>query len=108
MLVGFLSSRDEQRRNCLITGMPPTIPDLYSDPEVVAEYPYLSTHMQVYTKGLISRPSTRPSLYPEASRPILKRSISANEKTSRTSCRIAARQFDADHGAQSAAFVAEK
>ena len=35
----------------LITGMPPTIPDLYSDPEVVAENPYLSTHMQVYRKA---------------------------------------------------------
>ena len=69
MLVGFLSSRDEQRRNSLITGMPPTIPDLYSDPEVVAEYPYLSTHMQVYRKGLISRPSTATAnLYPEVSR----------------------------------------
>jgi trehalose/maltose transport system substrate-binding protein len=69
MLVGFLSSRDEQRRNCLITGMPPTIPDLYSDPEVVAEYPYLSTHMQVYRKGLIYRPSTATGkLYPEVSR----------------------------------------
>jgi trehalose/maltose transport system substrate-binding protein len=69
MLVGFLSSRDEQRRNCLITGMPPTIPDLYSDPEVVAEHPYLSTHMQVYRKGLISRPSTATGkLYPEVSR----------------------------------------
>lgn len=69
MLVGFLSSRDEQRRNCLITGMPPTIPDLYSDPEVVAEHPYLSTHMQVYRKALISRPSTATGkLYPEVSR----------------------------------------
>ena len=59
----------------LITGMPPTIPDLYSDPEVVAEYPYLSTHMQVYRKGLIYRPSTATGkLYPEVSGPILKRS----------------------------------
>jgi ABC-type glycerol-3-phosphate transport system substrate-binding protein len=69
MLVGFLSSRDEQRRNCLLTGMPPTIPDLYSDPEVVAEYPYLLTHMQVYSNSLISRPSTATgNLYPEVSR----------------------------------------
>jgi trehalose/maltose transport system substrate-binding protein len=69
MLVGFLSGRDEQRRNCLITGMPPTIPDLYSDPEVVAKHPYLSTHMQVYRNGLISRPSTATGkLYPEVSR----------------------------------------
>ena len=69
MLVGFLSSRDEQRRNCLITGMPPTIPDLYSDPEVVAEYPYLSTHMQAYRKGVVYRPSTATGkLYPEVSR----------------------------------------
>jgi trehalose/maltose transport system substrate-binding protein len=68
MLVGFLSSRDEQRRNCLITGMPPTIPDLYSDPEVVAEHPYLSTHMQIYGEGLIYRPSTATGkLYPEVS-----------------------------------------
>jgi trehalose/maltose transport system substrate-binding protein len=69
MLVGFLSSRAEQRSNCLITGMPPTIPDLYSDPEVVAQHPYLSTHMQIYRKGLISRPSTATGkLYPEVSR----------------------------------------
>jgi trehalose/maltose transport system substrate-binding protein len=69
MLVGFLSSRDEQRRNCLITGMPPTIPALYSDPEVVAAYPYLATHVQVYRKSLISRPSAASGkLYPEVSR----------------------------------------
>jgi trehalose/maltose transport system substrate-binding protein len=69
MLVGFLSSRDEQRRNCLIIGMPPTIPDLYSDPEVVAEHPYLSTHMEVYRKSLFSRPSgATGKLYPEVSR----------------------------------------
>jgi trehalose/maltose transport system substrate-binding protein len=69
MLVGFLSSRDEQRRNCLIAGLPPTIPDLYSDPEVEAEHPYLSTHMEVYRKGSISRPSTATGkLYPEVSR----------------------------------------
>jgi trehalose/maltose transport system substrate-binding protein len=69
MLVGFLSSRDEQRRNCLTTGMPPTIPDLYSDPAVVAEHPYLSTHLQVYRKGLIHRPSNATGkLYPEVSR----------------------------------------
>jgi hypothetical protein len=36
---------------------------------VVAEYPYLSTHMQVYRKGLIYRPSTATGkLYPEVSR----------------------------------------
>lgn len=69
MLVGFLTSRDEQRRNSLITGMPPTIPDLYSDPEVVAEHPYLSTHLQVYREGLIHRPSAGTGkLYPEVSR----------------------------------------
>jgi trehalose/maltose transport system substrate-binding protein len=69
MLVGFLGSRDEQRRNSLISGLPPTIPDLYSDPELLAAYPYFKTHMQVYRKSLIHRPSTATGkLYPDVSR----------------------------------------
>lgn len=69
MLVGFLSGREEQRRSGLSIGRPPTIPDLYKDPEVTASYPYLSTHLQVYRKGLVSRPSVATgNIYPEVSR----------------------------------------
>jgi trehalose/maltose transport system substrate-binding protein len=57
MLVRFLCGRDEQRRRCLNFAEPPTIPDLYRDPEVVATNPYFSTVLQVIRKGLVSRPS---------------------------------------------------
>ena len=111
MLVGFLSSRDEQRRNSLITGMPPTIPDLYRDPEVVAEHPYLSTHMQVYRKGLISRPSTATGkLYPEVSRTYFEAVHSV--LTRKTSAAQAAKALQGNlmqiTALNSADFVAEK
>jgi trehalose/maltose transport system substrate-binding protein len=69
MLVRYLCSRDEQRRRCLTAGTPPSMPDLYSDPEVTAANPYFSTDLHVFRTGLASRPSTATGkLYPEVSR----------------------------------------
>jgi trehalose/maltose transport system substrate-binding protein len=69
MLVRFLCGRDEQRRRCLRFAEPPTIPDLYTDGNVIAANPYFSTALQVYRQDLRSRPSTAASKrYPEVSR----------------------------------------
>lgn len=69
MLVRFLCGRDEQRRRCLSASRPATIPDLYSDPEVLAANPYFSTILQIYRDGLTWRPSAATgNLYPETSR----------------------------------------
>ena len=69
MLVRFLCGRDEQRRRCLIPNRPPTIPDLYHDPQVLAANPYFATILEVYRKGLTMRPSRASGkLYPDVSR----------------------------------------
>lgn len=69
MLVRFLCGRDEQRRRCLKFAEPPTIPDLYSAPEVLAVNPYFSTALKIYRTALTSRPSTAAGKrYPEISR----------------------------------------
>jgi trehalose/maltose transport system substrate-binding protein len=70
MLVRFLCGYDEQRRRCLSrSAVPPSIPDLYDDPQVLAENPYFSTILQIYRTGLASRPSTTTGkIYPEVSR----------------------------------------
>ena len=69
MLVRFLCGRDEQRRRCITSAEPATIPDLYNDPQVVAANPYFSTVLEVYRKGLTLRPSTAAGkVYGEVSR----------------------------------------
>ena len=68
MLVRFLSSRNEQRRRCRKPCEPPSIPDLYSEPEVLAANPYLLTILEA-GKSLTLRPSTATGKeYPQVSR----------------------------------------
>ena len=69
MLVRFLCGRDEQRRRSLNSNQPPTIPDLYKDPAVLAVNPYFSTFLEIHRKNLALRPSTTTGkLYPDVSR----------------------------------------
>jgi trehalose/maltose transport system substrate-binding protein len=41
-----------------VTSLPPTIPDLYDDPEVVKANPYYTPLKQVFLGGAVSRPSS--------------------------------------------------
>jgi trehalose/maltose transport system substrate-binding protein len=56
-LVRFLCGRDQQRRGAVKFAMPPTISDLYNDREVLGANPYFSTILEIYRKGVTSRPS---------------------------------------------------
>ena len=68
MLVRFLTGRDEQARRCRRPAEPPTISDLYEDPDVLAANPYFSRILQV-NQGLALRPSAQAGkMYPEVSR----------------------------------------
>ena len=69
MLVRFLTGRDEQARRCRKSSNPPTIPELYKDPEVLAQNPYFSTILLAYRQGATVRPSTGAGKkYPDVSR----------------------------------------
>ena len=69
MLVRFLCGRDEQGRRCLNSAQPPTIPNLYKDPQVLSANPYFSTVLAIYRNGLTWRPSAATGkAYPETSR----------------------------------------
>jgi trehalose/maltose transport system substrate-binding protein len=69
MLVRFLCGREEQRKRYLKASEPPTIPDLYNDPQVLAANPYFSAILRVYRNGLTARPSTATGkAYPDLSR----------------------------------------
>ena len=69
MLVRFLTSRDEQARRCRNPSNPPTIPELYQDPEILARNPYFSTILQAFRQGTALRPSTvAGKKYPDVSR----------------------------------------
>ena len=69
MLVHFLCSREEQARRCRRSAEPPTIPQLYQRPEVLATNPYFSRVLQEFRKNTTSRPSRAAGkMYPEVSR----------------------------------------
>jgi trehalose/maltose transport system substrate-binding protein len=69
MLVRFLTSRDEQARRCRKSSGPPTIPELYQDPELLARNPYFSTILRGFRQGTAVRPSTAGGkVYPDISR----------------------------------------
>ena len=69
MLVRFLTSRNEQARRCHKSSNPPTIPELYQDPEILARNPYFSTILLAYRQGAAVRPSTAAGKkYPDVSR----------------------------------------
>ena len=68
MLVRFLASPEEQARRCRKSSEPPTIPELYRDPDVLGPNPYMSRVLQVH-EGLALRPSVPAAkMYPEVSR----------------------------------------
>ncbi len=69
MLVRFLGSRDEQARRCRTSTDPPSIPELYKDPEVLARNPYFRCVLRVFRNGTALRPSrSAGKLYPDVSR----------------------------------------
>jgi len=69
MLVRFLGSRDEQARRCRTSADPPSIPELYKDPEVVARNPYFQCVLRVFRSGTALRPArSAGKLYPDVSR----------------------------------------
>lgn len=57
-LVSYLSRRDVQLVRSRVTSLPPTIPDLYDDPEVVKANPYYTPLKQIFLGGAVSRPSS--------------------------------------------------
>jgi trehalose/maltose transport system substrate-binding protein len=57
-LVKYLSRRDVQLARSRMTSLPPTLPDLYDDPEVVSANPYYTPLKQVFLGGAASRPSS--------------------------------------------------
>jgi len=57
-LVRYLSRRDVQLGRSLMTSLPPTVPDLYDDPEVLKTNPYYTPLKQVFLGGAVSRPSS--------------------------------------------------
>ena len=69
MLVRFLCNRDEQLRRSRTVAQPPTIAQVYNDPEALAVNPYYSLVLEVFSTGKASRPSTAArKLYPDVSR----------------------------------------
>ena len=68
MLVRFLCRRDVQLRRCRKTAQPPTLPELYGDPEVLAANPYFSTVLDT-RKNIALRPAAASgNAYPDVSR----------------------------------------
>ena len=57
-LVRYLSRRDVQLSRARMTSLPPTIPDLYDDPDLLRESPYYKPLKQVFLGGAVSRPSS--------------------------------------------------
>lgn len=69
MLVRFLCGRDEQLRRGLSVAQPPTIPELYNNAEMLAQNPYYSRVLEVFSTGIARRPSTAArKMYPDVSR----------------------------------------
>lgn len=57
MLVRFLCSRDEQIKRCRKTSDAPTMPELYHEPEVLANNPQFPLVLEIFRKGVFLRPS---------------------------------------------------
>ena len=54
----YLSRRDVQLSRARATSMPPTLPDLYDDPQVVKANPYYPSLEQAFRGDALSRPSS--------------------------------------------------
>jgi trehalose/maltose transport system substrate-binding protein len=57
-LVKYLSRRDVQLGRARMTSLPPTISDLYDDPDLLRESPFYTPLKQVFLGGAVSRPSS--------------------------------------------------
>jgi trehalose/maltose transport system substrate-binding protein len=57
-LVRYLSRRDVQIKRARSTSLPPTVPELYDDPEVLSANPYYTSLKSVFLGGAVSRPSS--------------------------------------------------
>jgi trehalose/maltose transport system substrate-binding protein len=69
MLLRFLCSREEEIRRSRSSGEPPTIPQLYQDPQVLAGNPQYIRVLEVFQKGVALRPSrSAGKRYPDVSR----------------------------------------
>jgi trehalose/maltose transport system substrate-binding protein len=60
-LVRYLCRRDVQLARSRATSQPPTIPDLYKDPEALKANPHFALLEQLFNEGLVARPSTLTS-----------------------------------------------
>lgn len=69
MLVRFLSGREEQVIRCRNTTDAPTLSQLYTEPELLATNPQFPRVLEVFRKGVVSRPSkSAAKMYPGVSR----------------------------------------
>jgi trehalose/maltose transport system substrate-binding protein len=69
MLVRFLSGREEQVTRCRNTTDAPTLPQLYTEPELLATNPQFPRVLEVFRKGVVSRPTQAAGkMYPDVSR----------------------------------------
>jgi trehalose/maltose transport system substrate-binding protein len=56
-LVRYLTRRDVQVKRSRVLSQPPTLPELYSLPEVLASNPRFALLSQAFRTGMITRPS---------------------------------------------------
>ena len=56
-LVRYLSSAEVQKKRAIDWSLLPTRPALYSDPDVLAKYPFFETMLDVFNNA-VARPST--------------------------------------------------
>ena len=69
MLVRFLSGREEQVTRCRNTTDAPTLPQLYSEPELLATNPQFPRVLEVFREGAVLRPAqSAGKMYPVVSR----------------------------------------
>jgi trehalose/maltose transport system substrate-binding protein len=68
MFVRFLSRRDVQLKRAVEFHVPPSIPDLYDDPAVVAANPHFGAIRETLIDGVVTRPSAAAGhAYPDVS-----------------------------------------
>jgi trehalose/maltose transport system substrate-binding protein len=90
-LVRYLSRRDVQLTRSRTTSMPPTLPDLYDDPEVMKANAYYAPLKQVFLGGALSRPSSVSGRkYAEVSRAYMRAVHSVLTRQRRAAAAVAA------------------
>jgi trehalose/maltose transport system substrate-binding protein len=69
MLVRFLCSREEQVKRCGNTTDAPSIPQLYDEPDLLANNPQFPHVLEMFRKGIVLRPTRAAGkMCPEVSR----------------------------------------